>query len=297
MGMVQSTLRRATRSLWENFYFNAVSTSVIAAALMLMGVYMTFHFNVTSIADSWNRDAHISAYFDSSVSRDEQHTLKEEIQKDSRVESIEHVNSAEAQVWLKGEVEGLENILDDLGPDALPASLEINLRKESVDPDEIAEFAAGLESLGFKDVDYGQDWIQRFNSIIDLLNLGGFVMGLLILLAALFIVTNTVYLVVYSRRDELETQKLVGATNSYITIPFLMEGVVQGVIGSIFALGGLFAVHQVLVERLDEALTLGITDELAVLPLPWLGVLCLLGVVLGVGAALLAVTRFLAQAP
>ena len=52
-----------------------------------------------------------------------------------------------------------------------------------------------------------------------------------------------------------------------------------------------------LVERLDEALTLGITSELAVLPLPWLGVLCLLGVVLGVGAALLAVTRFLAQAP
>ena len=220
MGMVQSTLRRATRSLWENFYFNAVSTSVIAAALMLMGVYMTFHFNVTSIADSWNRDAHISAYFDSSLSRDEQHNLKEQIQTDSRVESVEHVNSAEAQVWLKGEVEGLGDILDDLGTDALPASLEINLKKDSVDPEEIAEFAEALESLGFEDVDYGQDWIQRFNSILDLLNLGGFVMGLLILLAALFIVTNTVYLVVYSRRDELETQKLVGATTSYITIPF-----------------------------------------------------------------------------
>jgi cell division transport system permease protein len=297
MSMFKSTVRRATRSMWENFYFNAVSTGVIAAALLLMGVYLTVQHNVNGIVDSWNRDAHISAYFSPSVSRDRQVAIQAEVEQDSRVAHVEHLSPMEAQAWLIKEVEGLEGVLTELGPEALPASLEIELKESSAEPNQIAGFADELQQFEFEDVDYGQEWIQRFNGFLNLLKLLGAVMGLLILLAALFIVTNTVYLVVYSRRDELETQKLVGATSTYITIPFLIEGLIQGTIGSIVALAGLYTVHQLLVARLDEALQLGITQELAFLPPSWLLILALAGVVLGVGAALVAVTRFLAQAP
>ncbi len=297
MKMFNSALRRATRSIWENFYFNAVSTGVIAAALLLMGVYLTVQHNVNGIVDSWNRDAHISAYFSPSVSRERQVAIQAEVEQDPRVSHVDHVSPMEAQTWLIKEVEGLEGVLTELGPEALPASLEIELGEDAAEPNQIAGFAAELEKFEFESVDYGQEWIQRFNGFLDLLKLLGAVMGLLILLAALFIVTNTVYLVVYSRRDELETQKLVGATSSYITIPFLVEGLIQGIVGSLIALLGLYTVHQLLVARLEVALQLGITQELAFLPTSWLLILGLTGIVLGVGAALVAVTKFLTQAP
>lgn len=297
IGVVKSTLRRATRSMWENFYFNAVSTGVIAAALLLMGVYLTVQHNVSSIVDSWNRDAHVSAYLPPEMGDSDRIAIMTQLESDSRVASVTYVSEFEAQEWLIGEVEGLEGVLTDLGPDALPRSLEIELNASASDPNDIAEFAQALDQYEFDGVDYGQEWIQRFNGFLGLLKLLGAVMGLLILLAALFIVTNTVYLVVYSRRDELETQKLVGATSSYITIPFLIEGLFQGLIGSILAFLGLYTVHQLLVARLDEALQIGITQELAFLPSSWLIILTLAGVVLGVGAALMAVTKFLAQAP
>ena len=144
--------------------------------------------------------------------------VMEQIEGDSRVAQVSYVSEYEAQQWLIGEVEGLEGILTDLGPEALPRSLEIELNESATDPSDIAAFAQALEQYEFDGVDYGQEWIQRFNGFLGLLKLLGAVMGLLILLAALFIVTNTVYLVVYSRRDELETQKLVGATSTSMLV-------------------------------------------------------------------------------
>ena len=297
MGVLRSTLRRATRSMWENFYFNAVSTSVIGAALLLMGMFITVLHNVNLIVDGWNRDAHISAYFSADTQHDRQKEIQREIDDNPNVATVVHVTPGIAQAWLMDQVEGLEDVLEELGPDALPASLEIELAESAAEPEEIAAFADSLSTYDFEAIDYGQEWIQRFNNFLGLVKLLGAVMGLLILLAALFVVTNTVYLVVYSRRDELETQKLVGATASYITIPFLIEGLFHGILGSLIAFLGLYAVHHFLISRLEDALQLGLTQEVAFLTPSWLLLLALAGIVLGVGAALVAVTRFLAQAP
>jgi len=77
----------------------------------------------------------------------------------------------------------------------------------------------------------------------------------------------------------------------------LLEGLFHGILGSVIAFLGLRAVHLLLLSRLEEALQLGVTQEVAFLTPSWLLLLALAGVVLGVGAALVAVTRFLAQAP
>jgi cell division transport system permease protein len=120
-------------------------------------------------------------------------------------------------------------------------------------------------------------------------------MGSLILIAALFLVMNTVHLVVYNRKNELEIQKLVGATDGYITAPFLVEGLIQGLLGAMFAFIGLAAVHRLLVARLKDTFELAITAELQFLPGPYIAMLFVAGSLLGVGAAFLAVNRFLAK--
>lgn len=289
--------RRALRSLWENFYLNAVSTGVIGAALLLMGVYLTVQYNLNGIVDTWGRDVHVSAYFLPEVSPERRLALRDRIADDPAVAEVRYVSEEDARAWLSERVADLEPVLDELEEGTLPASLEIVLAPGSDSTDQVATWARTLEGPDFSEVDYGQEWIERFNAFLNLLKLLGAVMGMLVLLAALFLVTNTVYLVVYSRRDELEVQKLVGATPSYIVAPFLLEGLLHGLIGALLSLIGLFAVHSLLVVRLQDALQLGIAGELTFLPGVWLLLLVLTGVVLGVGAALVAVQRFLMSAP
>jgi cell division transport system permease protein len=116
--------------------------------------------------------------------------------------------------------------------------------------------------------------------------------------AALFLVGNTIHLVVYSRRDELEIMRLVGATDGYILSPFLVEGALQGVVGATIALGGLYGVHRGLVMRLHEVLAMALGDQtLRFLPAGWIAALVGLGLALGVGAAFGAVRRFLGKLP
>lgn len=296
MHALQHILRRAIRSLWEQAYLNSVATFVIAAALLLMGVYLTVQFNLNAIVDSWDSDVHVSAYFKDDVPEQRRFELRDELAARREVASVRYFSEEDARRWLIDRVADIEPVLDELGPGVLPASLEITLVPEQSNPEAIATFAQSLSSTDFDDIDDGREWVERFHAFLSLLQLLGAVLGALIVLAALFLVANTVYLIVYNRRDEVEIQKLVGATTTYIIAPFLLEGAAQGVLGGVVAIFGLWGVHRLLVVRLQEALQLGVAGDLVFLPVSWRLALLVTGVVLGVLAAGISVRRFLSTA-
>jgi cell division transport system permease protein len=295
--LLRHAVRRAGRSLWENLYLNAVSTGVVAAALLLFGVYLSVQVNVDHIVDTWDRDVHIAAYFQGGVPEARRFALRDAVAARPEVQAVRYVSEADAAAWLRDEVAGVAPVLDELGPGALPASLEITLSDAHSEPTAIAAFVASLQGPDFADLDYGQEWVERFNAFLSLLQLLGAVLGLLILLSALFLVYNTVHLVVYNRRDEVEIQKLVGATEGFVLAPFLLEGLAQGLAGGLLAVGGLWLVQGLVVVRLRDALDLQLAGELALLPGSWLAGIVAIGVAVGVGAAGLAVHRFLRTAP
>jgi cell division transport system permease protein len=292
---LQHALRRAMRSLWENAYLNSVSTGVIAATVLLFGVYLSVQFNLNRMVDTWDRDIHISAYFHPDVPEQRRFDVRDDIAKRPSVEQVRYVSAEAANHWMQERMPAMESILEELGTDTLPASLEISLTATAARPTSIDDFARTLSVTDFSDVDYGQEWIEKFEGFLSLLKLLGAIMGSLILVAALFLVMNTVHLVVYNRRNELEIQKLVGATDGYIVAPFLVEGLTQGLFGSLLALFGLAAVHRLLVERLKDTFELAINTELQFLPGTYIAALFIAGSILGVGAAFLAVHRFLSK--
>ena len=291
--LARHILRRSVRSLWENLYLNSVATGVIAAALLLFGVYLTVQYNLNAIVDTWSRDVHISAYFHPDISEVRRFESRDRIAQTPGVASVRYVSEADARDWLTDRIEGLEPVLTDLGEGVLPASLEITLTAEAARPAVVASFAEQLAGPEFTDIDYGREWVERFNAFLSLLKALGVILGLLILISAMFLVTNTVYLIVYNRRDELEIARLVGASDRYITAPFLFEGFTQGLLGGLLATAGLWAVHRVLVLRLQEALQLEVAGELAFVPPEYVALLALSGVILGLTAATIAVKRFL----
>jgi cell division transport system permease protein len=290
-------IRRAVRSIWENLYLNAVSAGVIGASLLLLGVYASVQDNLNSIVDTWNRDVHISAYFASDITESERLALRQSIHSMPEAVQVRYVSEEDARDWLISKVEGIENSLDVLGADALPASLEITLATEAAQPSMVEAFAEKIERPEFENIDYGVEWVEKFNAFLQLLQALGTLLGLLILLAATFLVTNTVHLVVYNRKSELEIAKLVGASNSFIMMPFLLEGAAQGLVGALGSIAGLWVIHETLAARIQSSLSLKVAGELKFIGPEYLLLLTCLGVTLGILAAFIATKSFLGKTP
>jgi len=297
MSVAPHIFRRAMRSLWENLYLNSVSTGVIAAALVLMGMYLSVQHNINTAVASWSRDVHVSAYFRPEVPEADREAIRDRIARDPNVVRVHYVDEEEARTWLRDRVDGLDEVFDDLGPGVLPASLEITLVDDGDLDAQVAGLDPWLRPEEFAEVDYGREWLERFDTFLSVVKGLGATMGLLILVAALFLVANTVYLVIYNRREELEIQKLVGATTGYIVAPFIVEGLAHGILGGLISIVALWGIHTVLAARLELALQIGLMPEFVFLPFSWVMALLLCGMVLGVGAASVAVTRFIATAP
>jgi cell division transport system permease protein len=284
---------RSFRSLLENAYLNSVAVGVIGASTLLLGVYLTVQFNLNRIVDTWDRDVHVSAYFHPDVPDQRRFALRDQLADHTEVTKVRYVSQEEAREWMRTQMPGMEAILDELGSGSLPASLEISMAPSTTNAESVATFARSLSVTDFSDIDYGQEWMERFDSFLSLLKLLGAIMGALILVAALFLVMNTVHLIVYNRKEELEIQKLVGATNFFILGPFVAEGMIQGLIGSSLAIGALFAVHEILVARLKDILELAANANLVFLPWTYLSALVVAATLTGTVAAWVAVQRFL----
>ncbi len=296
--MIQHILRRTLRSLKENFSLNLVATGVIGATVLLAGVYLSALQTLDRVVESWDRDAHVSAYFQPEIEVELRFATKDQITARQEVATVSYVSEEDAAAYLSERVEEVGPILEELGPEVLPASLEITLSQGHATPAEIQAFVDSIDGPPFEHVDYGQDWVQRFHTFLTLLRGLGLVLGVLISLAAIFLVGNTMHLVAYARRAELETMKLVGATWGFTALPFALEGCVQGLIGGGMGLLGVYALHQVLVARLEDALALALAGaELSFLGAGWAVLLLGASVLLGVCGCLWSVTRFWRKAP
>jgi len=144
-------------------------------------------------------------------------------------------------------------------------------------------------------VDYGREWIDRLAAFRKALTLGAAAALALVLIAAVVVVAATLQLGMYARRDEIEIQKLVGATDAFVRTPFVLEGLLQGLLGAALAIGGLYLCHGVLGPLLAQAMTgLGhLPPEISVTSPHLLGEVAGTGAGLGVLGSAIAVGRFL----
>jgi cell division transport system permease protein len=109
-------------------------------------------------------------------------------------------------------------------------------------------------------VQYSQEWIDRIQGVMGAVEIVGLIFGGLLFVAALFIVTNTIKLTIYSRKDEIEILKLVGATNGFVKTPFLIEGSIQGFLGGSVAIIILFLGYLMVTSELDLRIGFGALD-------------------------------------
>ena len=136
----------------------------------------------------------------------------------------------------------LSSLPEDLGENPFPASIEVNLRAERQSAVEVERLAKAFTGVpGVREIQYDLLWIERLSTGVRLVRLVGAFLGGILVLAAVFTISNVIRLTIYAREDELDIMRLVGATRAYVKGPFVAEGVIQG------GLGGLrvVAMHEV----------------------------------------------------
>jgi cell division transport system permease protein len=215
--------------------------------------------NANDIMNSWKKGIRVMAYLKPDIPEINIGELKGRIQGMKGVRDVQFISKNEALQRLKSQMKQQPSLLENLKENPLPDAFEIRLAESFQNRDSVEMLAERLNSLvQVEDVEYGQIWLGRFMSIINLFRLTGYAMGGLFFLAAVFIVANTIRLVLYSRREEVEIMRLVGATDGFIKAPFYIEGLIQGVLGGMIGLTVLFVIFILVSLNVEQGLTAGL---------------------------------------
>jgi len=244
---MQRFYRRAIKDILENRFLTAITVVTIALSILIAAAFALFFVNAGDMLNLWQKGMRMMVYLKANTSEAERLDTKFRLQGIAGVREAAYISKEEALRRLKEQMQHHAALLENLKENPLPDSFEIALHDSARDSEELRFLAERVQALaGVAEVEYGQQWIQRFTSIINLFSLAGYAIGALFFMATLFIVANTIRLVLYSRRDEIEIMRLVGATDRFIKIPFYLEGMIQGGVGTIIGLGLLYAGYSAL---------------------------------------------------
>ena len=267
MTALGAQLRYFVRSAWLGLRSSAmpaaVAVATIAVTLFLVGIFALLLSNMSGILERFGREVRLAAYVDAGLGAARERELLAEAKRVPGVEKAELVSREAALARFRERLGGETALLDGLDENPLPASIEVELTADARSPEGLARVGDALARLrGVAEVSRGHAWVDGYARAIALLRSGALALGGALALAALVIVTNTIRLAVYARRDEIDILMLVGGTRTFVSIPFLLEGFVQGVIGGLVAVGLLYASFAFFGGSLQEALrfVLGHTD-------------------------------------
>jgi cell division transport system permease protein len=295
MGRFRYFVGRALLNIRQNLLVNILTIGTITLALLIIALFMLVFVNLEGVAEDWSKRVQVTAYFDQELSPPDLAALKSKVQAVPGTDRITYVSKEEALKRFRERLKGQELLLEGVSADVLPASMEISLKSTSRNSDAIVAYVARLKKIpGILEVQHGEEWVRRYTTFMNFMRMAGLLLGGFLFLAVVFIVSNTIKLTIYSRKEELEVLGLVGATRFFIKAPFLIEGVLQGAMGAALALLILTGCYYGFLHNAGNFIAFNpAAAGLAFLPLRQLTMLFAGGVLLGFIGSLTSLKRFI----
>lgn len=238
LGMI---LRQAGRNYRQTWGTQLMTLLTVVLSVLIFSFFFLVYMNMLRASDRLGDDIRLIVYLDSEPVPELQPQIGRKIREFSEVEKIVFVSRQEAYNRLAKQLGSDRDVLADLGPGFLPPSIEVFPKKNLKNLARIEEFARYLHTLpGAAKVQYGHGWLQRFSYFTNLLQIIVLMSGGLLILSMTFIVSYTIRLTVIARQEELEILRLLGASSFYVRGPLLIEGMLQGLLGSGLGLYSLY---------------------------------------------------------
>lgn len=250
----------------------ALGVATIAFSLFSLGLFGLVALNIRDALARVEERVEVRAFFGDSVPPPAVTAAAVQVRTYPEVAAVQVVSGAEALARARRELGEFRDVFDAA---VLPPSLDVRLRPGRRDADDAERVAARARLLpGVEDVRYGAEWVRKFTAVRAMAAAAGMALGTAFALAAFIIVGATIRMAVLARAREIHLMRLVGATDAFVRLPFLLEGLAAGLLGGLGALGLLW---------LAQALVSRYVLQVAFLP-PWAAAL---GVALGGAMGLL----------
>lgn len=236
-----TVFRQVGRNLRQTWPSQLMTLLTVTLSVLIFAFFYLVYTNMLTIGAKLGDDLRLIVYLEEEPGPEMKEQLRRKITNFDEVEEIHFISKVEAYERFTRQMAQNKDVLEDMPHDFLPASIEVVPLKTLRGLNQIKLFSEYLAKLpGTIKVQYGQDWVERFYSFTRLLSIVVLLSGGLLILTTVFMVAYTIRLTIMGRQAELELLKLVGATNNYIRTPFLMEGLLQGLIGSTLGLASLY---------------------------------------------------------
>ncbi len=291
----QNVMRQTFQNMMGNLFPNLITIGIIAISMLIFSTFTLLAFNLTNILKMWEDKIEVIAYLKRGTPSSEVEPLLKKTRLLEGVEVVRYVSPYDAMAFMETKLGRQKNLLEGIQPAVLPPSFEIQMKKEYRNSTKMKEVVTQLKKIPqFDEIQYGQEWVETFSVLVHILRLTQWILGGLLLIAIVFITSNTLQLTISSRREEIEVMHWMGASPGFIRVPFYMEGLIQGLLGGGLAILFLFLLHQGLFLNIPPSMQTWLAKiPVLFLPLETMVWILLGGGVLGFFGSMVASMRVL----
>ncbi len=290
-----SSLRSGIRGIRATPIIFTLSVSSMAAGLLLVGTYLLVVQNMQQVLVRFGNELRIVAFLKPGAepSPGAVVELRSRFEAFDGVSQVQYVDSNQALERLRSDLGREAGILEGLASNPLPASFEITLAAGTRSARTIEPLAARIaQSEEIDDVRWGEDWVNGYSRLLRAVMWLGAALGAFLMLVLCTVVAGTVRLALYARTDEIQIQRLVGASGLFVRLPFYLEGALQGAAAAAVALGLLYGLFQLGLPILGDLLAFLLGHSApSFFGAPQIALLFLIGVGLGLGGSVLSLLR------
>ncbi|HSJ26248.1 MAG TPA: permease-like cell division protein FtsX [Longimicrobiales bacterium] len=280
-------LREALAAFRRAPVLTGLSAAMIALSLFVVGLFGLAAHNVRAVVQDVESRVEIVAYLRDDAPFASVQVATEQIVRFPEVRDVRYVSREEALEIARVELEELAGLFGSLDTNPLPASLEISLNPGQRDASAVRTVVERVGDYPFvEEVQYGEDWLDRVFVLRRVAAAATMTLGLGFAAVAALIIGTAIRMAIFARRDEIIIMHLVGATDSFIRRPFIIEGLITGLAGAVLALGATWGVFRLLSDTVFE---------LDWLPLHYLGAGLAAGALVGMLSSIVAVRRHLRE--
>ncbi len=225
-------IRDSFKSVFRNFSLSLASISCITITLIVVSVAIILTYNVNNFATSVEKDVTIVAFLNVDITKEETAKVEEEIKKLDNIESYIYRSKTDITKEMMESSDVFDSIMSEWSEEENP--LQATFQVKVVDIELIGDVAEKIKNIdNVSVVKYGEGMVEQLVSVFDTVKNISLIVVLALILVTAFLISNTIKITIFSRRREIEIMRLVGASNINIKIPFILEGLFLGIIGSI----------------------------------------------------------------
>ena len=232
--IITRSIRDSIKSVFRNFSLSLASISCITITLIVVAISVVLSYNVSNFTDIIEKNVTMVVFLDNDINDSQIENIKEQIVgiKNVDIDTVEFIDKMSIADDMMSSSDVLKSVMSDYTRENSPIQDTFQLKVVDIeDIDVTADKISNIDGVSL--VKYGEEMVKKLIKAFDVVRKGCIYIVIALILVTAFLIANTIKITIFSRKREIEIMRLVGASNINIKIPFILEGLFLGILGSI----------------------------------------------------------------